>query len=244
MANPCSVLDALSDFQYDLMRRLNKKFEQLRRLATLLEQLGDLTFLIPNLAALLPIPKIDFDVYNQIANACPFLGLPGNPVQGNLEKLKAEVLAAYDNYARKLLNHPFIRLGQLQDEMTKYQNKITGAMNQGQDFIRCLQAICAAGSALSSEVSRLSNTDLQKTVTDFGTNFVKNSGQVLTAPMKAKYAQATDALGTVQGLGSDVGKDVKYYNNLKLADLVPPSPSTTKSKSYSTPPFVDPNSGE
>lgn len=236
--NPCNVLDALSDFQYDLMRRLNKKFEQLRRLASLLEQLGDLSWLIPNLNALIPVVNIDFDVYNQLAANCPFLGLPGNPVQGNLNALRAEVLAAYDNYARKILNHPFIRMGELQEEMTKFQTQITGALSQGQDFIRCLQAMCAAGSALQSTVSQLAKTDIDATVTKFTENFVTNAGQVLTDPMKQKYQQATDALGTIQGLGSDVGKDYKYYSNLKLTPVTTTPVTTAPAKTYPNPPFV------
>jgi hypothetical protein len=236
--NPCNVLDALSDFQYDLMNRLNKKFEQLRRLAALLEQLGDLSWLIPNLNALIPVANIDFDVYNQLAANCPFLGLPGNPVQGNLNQLRAEVLSAYDNYARKILNHPWFRMGQLQDEMTKFQTQITGAMTQGQDFIRCLQAMCAAGSALQSTVSKLSQTDIQATVSKFTENYVTNAGQVLTDPMKAKYAQMTDAVGTIQGLGSDVGKDYKYYSNLKLSTVTTSATTTAPAKTYPNPPFV------
>lgn len=239
--NPCNVLDALSDFQYDLMNRLNKKFEQLRRLAALLEQLGDLSWLIPNLNALIPVIDIDFDVYNQLAANCPFLGLPGNPVQGNLNALRAEVLSAYDNYARKILNHPFMRMGELQNELTKFQTQITGAMTQGQDFIRCLQSICAAGSALQSTVSKLSQTDIEATVSKFTENFVTNAGQVLTDPMKQKYQQATDALSTIQGLGSDVGKDYQYYSNLKLTTTAAPTSTTVVPSSYySNPPFVDP----
>jgi len=239
MVNPCSVLDALSDFQYDLMRRLNKKFEQLRRLASLLEQLGDLSAFIPNLNALIPVADIDFDVYNQLAANCPFLGLSGNPVQGNLNVLRAEVLSAYDNYARKLLNHPWMRMGELQAEMTKFQTQITGALTQGQDFIRCLQAMCAAGSALQSTVSKLAQTDVQATVDKFTSNFVTNAGQVLTAPMKQKYDQMTDTLGAVQGLGSDVGKDYQYYSNLKLATATPTTPNNvTPAKTYPNPPFV------
>lgn len=238
--NPCNVLDALSDFQYDLMNRLNKKFEQLRRLASLLEQLGDLSWLIPNLNALIPVIDIDFEVYNQLASNCPFLGLPGNPVQGNLDALRAEVLSAYDNYARKILNHPFMRMGELQEELTKFQVQITGAMTQGQDFIRCLQSMCAAGSALQSTVSRLSQTDIQATVSKFTENFVTNAGQVLTDPMKQKHQQATDALGMIQGLGSDVGKDYQYYSNLKLSTVTTTPATTAPAKTYTNPPFVDP----
>lgn len=240
MVNPCNVLDALSDFQYDLMNRLNKKFEQLRRLAALLEQLGDLSWLIPNLNALIPIISIDFDVYNQLAANCPFLGLPGNPVQGNLDSLRAKVLSAYDNYARKILNHPWVRMGQLQNEMTKFQTQITGALSQGQDFIRCLQAMCAAGSALQSTVSKLSQTDISSTVSKFTDNFVTNAGQVLTDPMKQKYAQMTDALDTIQSFGSGVGKDYGYYSKLKLANVTGTSAlaTTAAAKTYPNPPFV------
>jgi len=224
------------------MRRLNKKFEQLRRLAALLEQLGDLSWLVPNLNALIPVANIDFEVYNQLASNCPFLGLPGNPVQGNLDALRAQVLAAYDDYARKIVNHPFSRMGELQAELTKYQTQITGAMTQGQDFIRCLQSMCAAATSLQSTVSRLSQTDIQATVDKFTENFVTNAGQVLTEPMKQKYQQATDALGVMQGLGSDVGKDYQYYSNLSLSAVATPPTASTQVKTYTNPPFVDPGS--
>ena len=229
-------------FSTDLMNRLNKKFEQLRRLATLLEQLGDLSAFIPNLNALIPVANIDFDVYNQLASNCPFLGLPGNPVQGNLDALRAQVLAAYDNYARKLLNHPWMRMGQLQDQLTKYQVQITGAMTQGQDFIRCLQSMCAAGSALGSAVSQASQTSISETVSTFTTNYVTNAGQVLTAGMKQKNGQMTDALSSVQNLGSDVGKDYQYYKSRTTTSGTSPTSTSSlaPSKTYTNPPFVGP----
>jgi hypothetical protein len=215
MVNPCNVLDALADFQLDLMNRLNKKFEQLRRLARLLEQLGDLTWLIPDLSKLIPIVNIDFDVYNQLAAACPFLGLPPNPIQDDLNKLRGQVLAAYNGYARKLLNHPFIRLGKLQDEMDGYRDQIIGALGMGSDYIRCLQAMCAAGSALGSTISKLSQVDVSKTVTTFTNNFVHEAGSVLTEPLKIKYGQAQEALAQVKEMGATAGADYKALSEAK-----------------------------
>jgi hypothetical protein len=58
---PCAVLDALAQFQFDVMKRLNRKFASLQRIAALLEQAGDLTVLVPNLGELIPISSITLD---------------------------------------------------------------------------------------------------------------------------------------------------------------------------------------
>jgi hypothetical protein len=242
MVNPCNVLDALADFQYDLMRRLNKKFEQLRRLAALLEQLGDLSAWIPDISKLIPIIDINYDLYTQLAASCPFLGLPPVPDEANVNVLRQQVLAAYDNYARQLLNHSFLRMGKLQDELTNFQNKIMGAMGMGSDYIRCLQAICAAGSALGSTVSKLAQTNsaaLSKTVSDFKTNFVTNAGQVLTEPMKIKYQQTKDALGVMQGLGADVGKDYSQLKTTRASTFTSrPTADTAGTTQWKNPPYA------
>jgi hypothetical protein len=71
---PCQVLDALAQFQYDVVRRLNRKFNALRRIAELLEQVGDIGVLIPNIAELIPITSITLDTYQRLVENCPFLG--------------------------------------------------------------------------------------------------------------------------------------------------------------------------
>ncbi len=242
MINPCNVLDALADFQYDLMRRLNKKFEQLRRLAQLLEQLGDLSWLIPNINKLVPILDIDFSTYEQLAAACPFLGLSKTPVTGDLNALRQQVLAAYDNYARQLLNHPFMRMGKVQEELTRYQQAATGALSVGTSWIQCFQAMCGAASELSSTVSKIASTDIRNTVTTFTKNFVTDAGNILTDPMKAKYTQAKDALTAVRNVGSSVGQDytaIKASASAVAATATGSAASTTSNSTnvYRNAPF-------
>jgi hypothetical protein len=240
MVNPCTVIDALADFQYDLMRRLNKKFEQLRRLAVLLEQLGDLTSLLPNLNALIPVSQIDLSVYLQLAAACPFLGLP-KPSDTDLAGLRDKVLSAYAAYARKILGHPYMRMGKVQEALTEYQNQINSAMGIGADYISCLKAACAAGTALQSAVSKVSETDWKKTISAYTENYVTNAGKVLTEPMEQKYALMNDTLKFMQDeMGTDIGKDYKYYTSKKAYEALSQRPTVTLpsgQKEWKNPPY-------
>lgn len=237
--NPCNVLDALADFQLDLMRRLNKKFEQLRRLAQLLQQLGDLSALAPNLNALIPVINIDFDLYNQLAANCPFLGLPSPPLEGDLNALRSQVLAAYNGYVAKILNHPYSRLGQVQEQLTAFQRKISGAMGMGTDYIRCLQTLCATASALNSTIDKLQQADIDKTVSDFTKNYVENAGKVLTEPMEISAKQSKEALAQAKSLGADFQKDYKELKATSLQTFTErPTATTAGSVEWKNPPYA------
>ena len=58
---PCQVIDALAQFQYEVVRRLNRKFNALRRIAELLEAVGDLSVIVPNIGDLIPISSITLE---------------------------------------------------------------------------------------------------------------------------------------------------------------------------------------
>lgn len=239
-ANPCAVVDALARMQYDIIRRVNRKFEALRRLAQLLEDLGNLSDLVPNINALIPVVDIDFDTYNQLAAACPFLNLPF-PGEASLVELRQRVIGAYSNLMKDLLNHPWIRMGKLQDEMSKFQSKVNFALGMGASYIECLLAACNAVSAVGSAFQKVSQADIQKEISTFTSNYMANAGQVLTEPMRTKYATAIETRDELANLGADFRGD---YRTVRAAIDNPPIPAPTVETmhgvEYRDPPFVPP----
>lgn len=215
--DPCQVVDTLVAFQLDVLRRINRKFAALRSLAYLLEQLGDLEALVPNIGALIPVIQIDLEAYERIVAQCPWLNLP--PVTtGDVNQLQAMVTGAYANFVNKLLRHPWNRMGQLQDQLDGWLGQIQGDVNsaitQAGDFLRCLQAVCAAGKAVVGQLNAIKDADIAAEINKFADNFVAEAGQVMTEPMKIKYQQLQDAKNQLIALGADVGQD---YADAKAA---------------------------
>jgi len=206
--DPCAVVDALAAFQLDVLKRINRKFAALRSLAQLLEQLGDLSALVPNLGALIPVIRVDLALYENLVANCPYLNLPP-ATTGDLNQLQAMLTGAYANFFNKLLRHPWNRMGQLQEQMDNFQSQINGAFTQAGDFLRCLQTVCATGRAVAGQLNALSNAEIGKEITSFANNFAANAGQVLTDPAKQKYAQIVEAKDQLKALGADVGQDYK-----------------------------------
>ncbi len=222
VGDPCHVLDVLSDFQMDLLRRLNRKFDSLRRLAQLLEQLGDLSTLIPNIDLLLPIVNIDVSLYRNLQRDCPFLNLPEFDPDAPINELQQKVRDAYNNIMKRLLDHPFIRMGKVQDELDKYQSKLNAAAGLSAEYIRCLQTMCETIRATRSAFQTLKDADIAKEVATYTKNYVDNAGQVLTAPAKAKYEEVLSTVETMQELGADVRYD---YASLRSVTAAPePAP--------------------
>lgn len=234
----CGIADALAYFQYDIIRRLNRKFEMLRRLAQILEDLGNLSELIPNINALIPVLAIDLSAYNQLAAACPMLGLP-SPGEASLNDLRSKVIAAYGNLAKNLLNHPWTRMGKLQSELIKFQNKISAPLAQGQSYLQCLQAACNAISQAGSAFKNVTQANINQELASFSSNYVNNAGQVLTEGAAIKYGQAQSGLTTLRSLGADVGTDYTTLKAQTPASLVQ-SPTVTGGSGieYANPPFV------
>ena len=234
----CGVADALAYFQYDIIRRLNRKFAMLRRLAQLLEELGNLSELVPNINALIPALSISLSTYEQLAAACPFLNLPA-PGETSLAALRGNVIAAYGNLARSVLNHPWTRMGKLQEELTNYQNKISAPLAMGQSYLQCLQAACAAVSQVNTMFRNVLQTDVDRELSKFATDYVNNAGKVLTEGARIKVSEAGTAFTTLRGLGADVGTDYKTLKAQVPASLVT-EPTVVRSSGieYANPPFV------
>ena len=212
-ADPCAVVDALAAFQLDVLRRINRKFAALRSLAQLLEQLGDLSELVPNIGNLIPVVDVDLQVYEELVSACPYLNLP--PVTtGELNQLQSYLTGAYANFFNKLLRHPWNRMGQLQAQMDSFQSQIDSAFTQAGDFLRCLQTVCATGRAVAGQLNALADADIAKEIGIFANNFVADAGQVMTEPMRLKYAELVEAKSQLRSLGADVGQD---YTDAKAA---------------------------
>lgn len=239
-ANPCSVVDALARMQYDIIRRINRKFESLRRIAQLLQDLGNLSDLVPNINALIPVVDIDFDTYNQLAAACPFLNLPF-PGDASLAQLRSKVIAAYANLMKGVLNHPWARMGKLQDELNQFASRVNFALGMGASYIECLQAACNAVSAVGSAFEKVAQADIQKELTKFGTGYMASAGQVLNEPMQLKYSEAVATRNELVNLGVDFQGD---YNTVAASAANPPIPApvveTSHGVEYTNPPFVPP----
>jgi len=238
--NVCAPIDALARFQLDVVRRLNKKFEQLRRLASLLEQLGNLSELVPNIAGLIPVVDIDLSVYNQLAAACPFLNLPA-PGEASLNELRAKVIAAYANLARKVLNHPWNRLGALQGELSKLQAQLNAPLATATNFIQCLQAACTAAVQAGTVLGSFSVGQINTEIAKFNEFYVEQAGQVLTGPAETKFNEAQNTFKTLNELGAGVKDD---YSFAKAEATRPPtSPEVvvqTTGREYKLQPFAPP----
>jgi len=197
----CGVVDALSDFQVKAMEALNARFASLRRLADLLEKAGDLQGFIPDITKLIPLASINAELYLNLQVNCPFLNLP--PLEGPgapLTNLRNQVTAAYAILLKNLNLHPFNKLSLLQKKLNDYQGKVNFAVLGTTDFLRCLQAVCAAESSVKGSISRLSNTSPQSVITTSQTylkNFVVGQGQVLS---DAAAAKANDLHQVKQGV--------------------------------------------
>ena len=201
MAGICSIADALAEAQYNILRKLNNKFEALRRLMELLEQLGDLSALIPNISSLIPVIDIDLDAYTNLRSNCPFLNLPAVD-ETNLEGLRRKVIDAYNSLTADALNHQWLRMGRLQDELTKAQGKLNAAFAEGAQYIQCFQAACATAASATNFLNRVGETKVNAELARFGKNFVDEGGRVLTAPAQAKYEQTIRVLDTMAELGA------------------------------------------
>jgi len=201
MAGICSIADALAEAQYNILRKLNNKFAAMRRLMEVLEQLGDLSALIPNISALIPVIDIDISAYTQLAASCPFLNLPAAD-DTTIEGLRRKVIDAYNSLTADALNHQWLRMGKLQDELSRAQGKLNAAFAEGAQYIQCLQAACATVASAESFVKRVGETKIKAELSRFGTNFVEQGGQVLTAGAKAKYQQAVRTVDEMAALGA------------------------------------------
>lgn len=205
--NPCQVLDALAQFQYDVIRRLNRKFNALRRIADLLEQVGDVTVLVPNLESLIPVSSITLEMYTKLVQDCPFLGLP-DVSDANLAELRQRVVEAYASLIRKLLNHPHLRMGKLQDVLSKFQSDLNAGAAVVSDYLTCLQTICNTIEVAGTAFQNVSAANIKKEVSAYTKNFVTNAGRVMTTGMVAKEQQVRTTITEIRTLSTETVADV------------------------------------
>lgn len=224
-SDACKVLDALAQLQFDVIARINRKFNALRRLAETLELLGDLAGFFPNLPLLVPLASINVDVYMRLQENCPFLNLPPFSNQ-SLAQLQAVVQAAYANLIKKLLNHPFFRLQKLNDAMAKFQTDLNLTLAIGTDYLLCLQTICDTVGVVGSAFQNISTANIQKELNDFTNGFLNNAGNVLSEPMRQKYGQAQDAVNQIKALGVDFATDYRDAKALSINVKVDAGAST------------------
>lgn len=203
LSNPCKIVDALSRWQYDAVRGINRKFAQLQRTAELLAQLGDLSTLVPNIAALIPVADINFSSYNELAAMCPALGLP-SPGEASINELRAKVVGAYGNLVRRVLNHPYTRMGNLQEQLNRYQNRIGMSTATATDYLACLQAACNAIDDAAGQFEGITKEGIEKELAAFSGGYLANAGEVLSGPYKTKHEQSQQALAQLGELGAEV----------------------------------------
>lgn len=206
-ANPCRIVGALAQFEYDAMRRVNKKFAALQRIAQLLEQVGDLGNLIPDISSLIPISSITLESYTRLQQNCYFLNLPPAS-NANLNELRQRVLTAYAALVSKLLNHPHLRMDKLQAALARFQSSINMAAATVADYIQCLQTICDAASQATTVFNSVTKANIEKETKAFTKNFVNNGGQILTDVQKSKTQQVKTTITQIKALYTDTVTDV------------------------------------
>lgn len=207
VSQACAIVDQLAAAELALLRMINRKFAALQSLARLLEQLADLSSWIPSLYGLVPVVNVDVSLYNAIVANCPYLNLP--PATNQLNQLQAALSQAYSNLAKQILRSPQFRLGQVQQEMYKFQSQINSAMGNASQFLQCLQAVCAAGMAVETQIKVMSQADIGAEITKFAEGYAARAGNALSTTGQQKYDEARDALTQLKSLGAEVKQDYK-----------------------------------
>lgn len=200
--NPCVLTNVLANDYYKAVTLINRKFNSLKRLAELLEQLGDISGLLPNISALIPLYLINLDAYTNLVTACPFLNLPKSPSNTDIANLQGMVASAYSKLISGLLNHPWARMGALQSQLDKAQHSVDQILNQGTQFFQCLQQACASADSAVTFVSDIAKTDFQGQVDDYTRTYLANNGKVLTTGAQGKVDTINGAINNVNELMS------------------------------------------
>jgi hypothetical protein len=205
--DPCGIMQALVGWEMKVISSLNKKFAALQRLTELLEQLGDIaSALPPTLGVLVPVADIDLDAYTALQVNCPFLNLPPATTE-DLNELRSKVNAAYALLARDLLKHPWIRMNNVQKALNDFQQKVN--YPYGEDYIRCLNSICAAINVAGSFLENLKQADVAAELASFGQNFVQRGGRVLSDAQAIKRDEAVQVYNQIIDLRDDTVQDFR-----------------------------------
>ncbi len=208
-ADPCAVTNAVANDYANSVTAINRKYNALQRLSELLEQLGDAQSVLEgiNPTALVPLYLINFDTYTNLVTACPFLNLPSTPSNESVAELLEKVTTAYSNMIKRLNLHPYIRLGNLQSQMDKSAANANKSLNNGTQYMQCLQQACATSATIENFVN-----NFQKQASQFAKNYLAANGQVLTQEQQNKVS-------VVRGLIDNLNE------LLTTAPVVSPSPA-------------------
>ncbi len=221
IGSPCAVVQVLADWELNAIRMLNKKFAALQRLAQLIEQFGDINTWLPNLGRLVesmvPVDSLDINAYTNLQVYCPFLNLPPYSNE-DLAELKSKVQTAYGQLLGQIAKHPYMRMDKLQGMLNDWQNKIN--YPYGEDYLRCMNAVCGAVQAAGTTLSGLANTNIGRELELFGQNFVENAGEILTEAQQIKRNEALGIYNQIADLRSEIVQD---YQTLTVTGEVVPS---------------------
>lgn len=201
LVDPCSISGAVATGYANGVRAVNRKFNALQRFAELLEQLGDIQGLLEgiNPAALIPLYAINFDVYTDLVNACPFLNLPKAPSNASTAQLQSIVSSAYASMIAGLNLHPFSRLATLQAQMDKVQGQVNAVLQEGETFLQCLGAVCGSANVTLKFVN-----NFQQEFNDFKRGYLASNGQILTQQMKDKVTTVNGLIQNINELNTTV----------------------------------------
>lgn len=119
---------------------------------------------------------IDQQLYAALQKACPALKLPAYSNQ-SVEKLRSQVLAAYQTLSNGLSIHPFSQIKALQEAysslLRQVDRVIASAGMTGGGFIGCIASFCN-GTASGNVKAVLEGVSIPN-------GFAQNYGQSLTA---------------------------------------------------------------
>jgi len=176
------------------MIRMNEKFEAFRRMGELLELASDPSYLVPDIDRLVPIQSLDVAAYDILRTSCPYLNLPD--AYAGLASLQTQLDTAYANMIASLKLHPYYCFAKLQAKMDRYQLKWNVDLENLNGYLRCAGEICTfTSTGLSGEL----RTN-QAILDDYTSNFVNNTGGIMTETMQEKHAQINDLIESIEDL--------------------------------------------
>lgn len=191
VADPCTILNLFTDLQVAILDKIGQKFTSLQRLASILERAGDLADIVssilqaPNL--FLPISALNsIDVYNNIRNACPFLGLPPADAD-SIYQLQYQLARAYADIMKKLDLHQYNRMDELQARLDDLISDGLDAL--GRNYITCANVLCSLPSDPTVQAILVDVENSVSTVTGADNQAL----DVLNSAQKQKVQQLNDA---------------------------------------------------
>jgi hypothetical protein len=118
-------------------------------------------------------------------------------------------MQAYTNLLKQIMRSPQFRLGQVQEEMYKLQSQINQGMGSMSQFLQCLQAVCAAGMAVETQIKVMSQADIASEINKFALGYAARGGNALSDTGTRKYDEARDAVTQLRSLGAETKQDYR-----------------------------------